>query len=141
MEIKDSGVREEYDSGMVRDTQDGKPSYILLRDGPMLHRWAQQLTGGARKYGRRNWQLANSEQELERFRDSAARHFEQWLNGDTDEDHAAAVFFNINAVEFVKAKMMAELVDAVWVYIMNEDAPEETSNPYCHERCENCETC
>jgi hypothetical protein len=51
--------------------------------------------------------------EYERFQESAARHFEQWLEGENDEDHAAAVFFNINGAEYVKAKLAAE-VDAAY---------------------------
>jgi hypothetical protein len=100
---KDSGVRSEYASGMVRDTQDGKPDYALL-DRPFLKRWAELMTRGAKKYGRRNWQNANSEEELERFKSSAFRHLMQWLDGETDEDHAAAVCFNLAAAEHVKAK-------------------------------------
>jgi hypothetical protein len=102
--VKDSGAREEYASGMVRDTQDGKPDFLLVRSGPMLERWAEHLTKGAAKYGLDNWTLASSEEELRRFRSSAARHFEQWLAGDRDEDHAAAVFFNVNASEYVLDK-------------------------------------
>lgn len=103
--VKDSGQRQEYASGMVRDVQDDKPMVRLIRSGPMYMRWAIHLTKGAVKYGRDNWTLANSEEELERFKDSAARHFEQWLNGERDEDHAAAVFFNINAAEYVQGRL------------------------------------
>lgn len=102
--VKDSGKREDFASGMRRDVEDGKPDYTLVRDGPMFERYAAHLTKGAEKYGRRNWQLASSQEEYERFMRSAARHFEQWLHGDRDEDHAAAVFFNINAAEYVRAK-------------------------------------
>ena len=102
--VKDSGERREYDSGMVRDTQDGKPDYTLL---PLefLTRWAEHMTKGAVKYGRENWRLANSQQELDRFKASAMRHMMQWLMGDRDEDHAAAVCFNIAAAEFVLAQL------------------------------------
>lgn len=44
-------------------------------------------------------------EEMERFRESAARHFFQWMRGDTDEDHAAAVVFNLNGYEYVKDKL------------------------------------
>lgn len=106
---KDSGARQEYDSGMVRDLQDGKPDYSLLLAGlpyedELITRWASLMTRGAEKYGKRNWQLATSEEELERFKASAFRHFMQWITGETDEDHAAAVLFNINAAEYVKHK-------------------------------------
>ena len=108
--VKDSGQRQEYASGMVRDVQDDKPMVRLIRSGPMFMRWAIHLTKGAVKYGRDNWTLADSADELERFKDSAARHFEQWLNGERDEDHAAAVFFNINAAEYVLDKIGAKTV-------------------------------
>lgn len=108
-EVKDSGYRQEYASGMRRDIQDGKPDYSLLPE-PMLTRWADHMTKGAIKYGRSNWQLANSEEELERFKASAFRHFVTWLySTDTSEDHAAAVMFNISAAEHVKAKLFGTL--------------------------------
>ena len=103
--IKDSGIRKEFDSGMVRDITEGKINYQLIRDGVMFKRWALHLTKGAIKYAKRNWMKASGEEEYERFKESAARHFEQWLNGDTDEDHAYAVFFNINGAEYVKSKL------------------------------------
>lgn len=103
--IKDSGVRQHYDSGMVRDTQDGKTDYSLALDGPMFERYARHLTEGAKKYAKRNWMKACSHEELERFKGSALRHFIQWFRGDLDEDHAAATFFNINAAEYVKTRL------------------------------------
>ena len=99
--VKDSGKREEFESGMVRDTATGKTDYLLVRDGPMYERWAEHLRKGAEKYAKRNWMQANGAAELERFRESAVRHMEAWLRGETDEDHAAAVFFNINGAEYV----------------------------------------
>jgi Domain of unknown function (DUF5664) len=101
---KDSGAREEYASGMRRDTQQGKPDYTLI-DRAFLYRWAMLMTRGAEKYGRENWRLAASETELERFRSSALRHMMQWLDGEGEEDHAAAVAFNIAAAEMVKSKL------------------------------------
>ncbi len=103
-EVKDSGKRAEFEGGMQRDTAEGKTDYTLIRDGVMYERWAKHLTkAGETKYGKRNWLkgLGNPEAE-ERWKVSAARHFEQWINGDDDEDHAAAVFFNINGYETSK---------------------------------------
>jgi len=104
--VKDSGQRQEFAGGMVRDTQGGKTLYSLVFDGPMLDRWAEHLTKGARKYEARNWMKAEGVAELERAKDSAARHFAQWMRGEMDEDHAAAVYFNINLYEYVKAQMI-----------------------------------
>lgn len=103
--LHDSGNRVTFASGMVRDVDVNKIHYDLVYDGPMLKRWARQLTLGAAKYALRNWMKAHTEDELTRFRESAARHFAQWMAGETDEDHAAAVFFNVNGAEYVKSQM------------------------------------
>lgn len=102
--VKDSGERQEWESGFRRDTQEGKPDYTLL---PLefLERWAEHMTKGAKKYGRENWRLANDETALTRFKASAFRHMVQWLRGDRDEDHAAAVAFNVAAAEFVLERL------------------------------------
>lgn len=101
---KDSGKREQFESGMQRDTQENKPIYTLLYM-PMLTRWAMLMVRGMVKYGRDNWKKANGEAELQRFKDSALRHMFQWLEGDLTEDHAAAVFFNISGAEMVREKL------------------------------------
>ena len=101
---KDSGLRMVFESGMKRDLAEGKTDYSLVYDGPMFDRWAELLTRGAVKYDPRNWMKARGQEEYERFRSSAARHFRQWFRGDIDEDHAAAVYFNINGAEYVKEK-------------------------------------
>lgn len=106
--LKDSGVREQFTSGMQRDTAKDKIDYSLIFDGPLLKRWATHLTKGAQKYDRRNWMKATGQAELERFRASAARHFAQWMAGECDEDHAAAVVFNMNGAEYVKDRLDEE---------------------------------
>ena len=104
-ETKDSGERAEYASGMVRDTQSGKPRFdLLLPKGvpysdQFLSRVAELLARGAEKYDDRNWEKASGDAELERFKASAYRHFMQWVTGEVDEDHAAAVVFNLLAHE------------------------------------------
>lgn len=108
--IKDSGKREQFASGMVRDTAAGKVNYLKVLDGPMLQRWAEHLTKGALKYpdvkpGVANWTLAAGEAEYQRAKESAARHFFQYLRGDRDEDHGAGVFFNINLAEYIREKL------------------------------------
>ncbi len=103
-ETKDSGERQEYSTGMMRDTSTNKARYDLL-DMPMLARWADLMARGAEKYGAHNWKKAETQEELDRFRESAIRHFFQWFSGETDEDHGAAVYFNIAGAEMVKAKL------------------------------------
>lgn len=104
-ETKDSGDRAEHLSGMQREPEAGRPRFDLLipqtvpYEHQLLTRCAALMARGAEKYSSRNWEKANSPEELERMRSSAFRHFMQWLCGEDDEDHAAAVFFNMLAAE------------------------------------------
>lgn len=102
---KDSGERQEFSTGMVRDTSASKVRYDLVYL-PMLKRWAELMGRGAAKYSARNWEKASTQEELGRFKESAFRHFMQWfMEENQEEDHAAAVFFNISGVEYVKEKL------------------------------------
>jgi hypothetical protein len=109
--VKDSGQRAEYASGMTRDTQDGKARFDYLvaenvpYDAQFLTRIALHMERGFDKYGHRNWEQANSEVEVDRFKSSAFRHLMQWLCGDREEDHAAAVVFNLLAAETTAYKI------------------------------------
>lgn len=104
---------------MVRDTCTGKPDVDRVLDGPLLLRWAEHLTKGGAKYpdvapGVPNWTLAQGVEEAKRFRRSAVRHLIQWANGDRDEDHAAAVVFNLNGYEYVRDKILARGETIPW---------------------------
>ncbi len=108
--VKDSGARETYASGMVRDTAVGKKQYHRVLEGPMFDRWAAHLTKGAVKYpdnadGTANWTRAQGDAEYRRFKESALRHFIAWYRGERDEDHGAGVFFNINGAEYTHANL------------------------------------
>ena len=103
-ETKDSGKRVDFASGMRRDTNDDKPRYDLI-DVDMLERWAHLMARGAKKYGENNWRRAKSMKELRRFVVSAMRHLYAWVQGNTDEDHAAAVLYNVAGAEMVRAKL------------------------------------
>ena len=92
---------------MLRDDTQDKPRYDLIYV-PMLKRLANLHARGAKLYGERNWEMARTQEDLNRFRESAFRHFIQWFNGETDEDHAAAVFFNINGAELVILKLLCQ---------------------------------
>jgi len=53
--VKDSGAREEFDTGSKRDTRKGRGRYGLIT--PIaLKRLAQHYENGAAKYGDRNWE-------------------------------------------------------------------------------------
>lgn len=97
---KDSGERVEFETGMKRDTNKGKPRFDLLwiKDMPYeeqpLYRLAMLMARGAEKYDDRNWEKASTAQERERYSESRLRHTAQSDCGLTDEDHDVAVMFN-----------------------------------------------
>lgn len=112
---KDSGERAEFASGMRRDTNKGKPRFDLLwpRGIPYekqpLYRLAMLMARGAEKYDDRNWELADPNgPEVARFDESGLRHYAQKIAGETDEDHAAAVLFNVMASMTMDAKREME---------------------------------
>lgn len=149
--VKDSGKRQEFNTGSVRDTAEGKGMphliagealaacihrpddiYLLekihkdllsynkledkntesihvihtavvnvikyiseLEDGTInsaLTRLAQHYENGAKKYDKNNWRKG---QPVSRYYDSAMRHIWKELNKQTDEDHAAAMLWNL----------------------------------------------
>jgi hypothetical protein len=106
---KDSGKREEFSTGMVRDTQDDKLRYDLLvglnQKDTLLDHWALVMTNGSKKYTARNWEKACTQEEYDRFKASAWRHFIQFMRGDMDEAHAGAVCFNLNGMLYVKERL------------------------------------
>jgi len=105
---KDSGKRVDYSSGMRRDIQDGKPRYDLIYE-PFLTELAMLMMRGAKKYGDRNWEKANSVEELFRFKASAWRHFIQLMRGDNDEAHRSAVAFNLAAIQMLMDKLKIDI--------------------------------
>ena len=91
--VKDSGSRESFSTGSVRDTADGKGRFDLI-PALMLRRLAQHYENGAKKYGDNNWKLG---QPLHRYLDSALRHYCAVVENDQGEDHAAAIIWNVTA--------------------------------------------
>lgn len=107
---KDSGVRAEFEGGMVRDSDEGKPRFDLCAPlgvpfyAQLMTRWALLMGRGAAKYGDRNWEKGRGEEVYRRAKASAYRHFMQWYHDEVDEDHAVAVFFNIQAAEYFRER-------------------------------------
>lgn len=94
MSLPDSGERERYEAGAVRDKQDGKGRYDLLSPWA-IHRLALHYEAGAKKYEERNWEKGIP---ASRCISSALRHIFQWLAGSREEDHLAAAVWNLCAV-------------------------------------------
>jgi len=155
-EVKDSGKRQEFKTGSVRDTDDGKgqPHLIAgeayaevldkanIKSNPLLleilkrmfrystvvkdreanvnliyesinliklyisetedktyssslRRLAIHYSNGAKKYSKNNWRKG---QPISRYYDSAMRHLWACIDNKIDEDHPAALFWNLIAI-------------------------------------------
>ena len=88
--MKDSGKRQTFESGAVRDTDEEKPRPELISPFAMerLSRW---LAEGAKKYAPRSWEAGIS---IERCFASMYRHLLKYQAGEHDEDHLVAVMCN-----------------------------------------------
>lgn len=91
---KDSGERQQFDTGAQRDTQTGKPRFDLV-PSKALERVANLYSRGAEKYDDNNWMKGIP---VSRCLSSLERHLHQFKQGDTEEDHPAAVVWNMLAI-------------------------------------------
>lgn len=109
--LADSGAREEFQSGAVRDRREGKGRFDLI--SPIaLRRLAGVYEKGSRKYGDRNWEKG---MPLSRFLDSAERHLNDFrmicqyerdeiplgrlpAEVDPNEDHLSQALWNVVAL-------------------------------------------
>lgn len=126
-EVKDSGKRQEFDTGSLRDTEEGKGDYSLL-PWIALRRFAIHLQNGAKKYGKHNWRKG---QPLSRYYSSAIRHLSKWFMGWDDEDHLAAALFNICAILeteelIIRSKLSKDLDDRLEQYADDQQWKEES---------------
>lgn len=94
LKIKDSGERSTYASGAQRDNHKGKGRFDLLSIQG-LFRLARWYELGAIKYADRNWERGMN---ISRYADAAMRHLVKYIAGCDDEDHLAAVAWNVFAI-------------------------------------------
>ncbi|KKL05795.1 hypothetical protein LCGC14_2602440 [marine sediment metagenome] len=104
--VKDSGKRQSFKTGSVRDLSDGKGRYDLLPTRA-LRRLAEHYENGAKKYGDRNWEKG---QPLSRMLDSAMRHLFKALEGQKDEDHFTACAWNVLGIIEIQERIEANLL-------------------------------
>ena len=81
----------QFDTGAQRDTAEGKLRMSLVPQQE-LKRVMKRYLDGAQKYGENNWMHG---MPLSVYYDCAHRHMEAWWRGEDDEDHAAAVVWNM----------------------------------------------
>lgn len=92
--MNDGGARMTYDTGAMREPSTNKGAYELVSPFA-LERIAIWYELGARKYADRNWEKGIP---FNRLIQSAIRHLIRWMKGDREEDHLAAVCWNVMAM-------------------------------------------
>lgn len=104
-----------FDNGARREMAPGKGRYDLISPIAMRE-LAKLLEKGALKYtirdeagnvvesGERNWEKGLP---LHSFVDSGMRHLSQLIEGNTDEDHAVAVMWNMMAFIHTREQIAA----------------------------------
>lgn len=111
-DMHDSGERQSFATGAVRDTAGGKPRPDLF--SPFAEeRVGEWLRLGAEKYTARNWEKGIPSS---RCFESLRRHAMYYYQGDRREDHMAAVIFNAmviihNEEAILRAVLPVELDD------------------------------
>jgi hypothetical protein len=101
--ILDSGKRQEFGTGSVRDTNDGKGDFSLL-PYYSISELAIHFQKGAAKYSAENWRKG---QPLSRYFDSAQRHLSKFAMGFDDENHLIASIWNLMCL--LETRRMVEL--------------------------------
>ena len=122
--MHDSGDRQHFATGAVRDTATGKPMMSLI--SPIAERrLGEWLTVGAAKYAARNWEKGIP---LSRTMDSLMRHINQFREGDRSEDHLAAIMCNamflLHTQEMILSGMLPTELDDLPRYLPPLATPE-----------------
>jgi nucleoside 2-deoxyribosyltransferase len=107
-QMKDSGERQKFNTGAVRDTATGKPRPDLISPHANLREGAW-LRLGAEKYKERNWEAGMG---ISRCIASLARHLESYKLGLRDEDHMAAIRCNAGFILHYEEEIKAGRLDA-----------------------------
>jgi hypothetical protein len=118
--IEDSGHRREFDTGAVRDMQEGKGRCDLLPATAIL-RLAKYYEEGCKKYGDRNWEKGIP---ISSYIDSSIRHIMKYLDGQTNEDHLCAAAWN--------------LMCAMWTEEKRPDLQDIPGREMWHVKCKRC---
>jgi hypothetical protein len=102
-EVRDSGVRQDFETGSRRDSREGKGRFDLIPTLP-LRELAIHYEQGSAKYGDYNWQKG---QPLMRYVDSALRHLNALVAGEATENHAIAAAWNMFAYRWTLTEIEA----------------------------------
>lgn len=132
--MEDSGKREQFTTGAVRDTAEGKSRPDLISPYAQMRK-GDWLRLGAEKYDERNWEKG---MKISRCIASICRHLFQYMMGATNEDHLAAIGVNVEFIMHYEAMiergLLPKELDDMPKYEQqkqNVDHPHPFHTPYC----------
>lgn len=98
----------EFLTGAIRDSQEGKESYIETISWTAFKRYSEYMTGKKSKYGAGNFKKGIP---IESYEESLVRHLVKYVtnkyedgNLEKGDDHLAAMVFNIFGIMHEEAK-------------------------------------
>lgn len=112
---RQEGEEAVHSDGVRRDTDQGKTLYTLMfpkgvpMEDQLIVRVAELYTRGGAAHGLRNWENSRAEDTLEHHTEALWRHFMKFFFDVQDgEDHAAAIVWNVNAVDLTRRHIAEE---------------------------------
>jgi hypothetical protein len=117
--MEDSGDRQTFETGAIRDTAEDKPRPDLISPF-MMCRVGEWLRKGALKYEERNWEKGIP---FSRCTASLYRHLVKYMKGYRNEDHLSAIIFNAMAMvhyeEMIKLGALPASLNDMPMYVTN----------------------
>lgn len=118
-----------FETGAIRDTQEGKPDFTETISWTAFNRYAKYMTGKKKKYGAGNFKkgipISSYEQSLIRHLDKYMRNKYENGNDELTEDHLSALVFNIFGImhEEEQMKLLPKEKETILDRVM-QDLPE-----------------
>jgi hypothetical protein len=121
--MQDSGQRQTFETGAVRDSAEGKPRPDLVSPFA-IERLGEWLRLGSLKYTERNWEKGIP---VSRSFSSMYRQLLKFQQGETDEDHVAAILCNAMFIAHTQAMCERGVLPKSLL-----DMPDYHAMPSCH---------
>lgn len=114
------GMLEDFISGNVSECEHYTSLELLVREcllieyaesiespdyADIVTRLAILYTNGAQVHGKWNWASVSNQEVIDSCIQSAERHLYKWVALETDEDHLAALIWNLYAIEYHRNKL------------------------------------
>lgn len=129
MERKINGLMTLFQTGAKRSSDAVSTRYDLI--SPVgLRRLAETYAEGAAKYGDNNWHKGFPVSDV---MNHCLKHINQWLSGDTTEDHLAHAAWNLFAVMHYE-ELLPEAIDVVTRPQCKQKSPRPQKSPRSNRR-------